>query len=165
MRKIVLFLGVVLSTFGMAGSGVAGDTIKVGFVDTYTGPATTFTNDVLDGFKMAAEKINAKGGVLGKKITYVTRDDKFKPDIGLTMAKELILKENVDLLVGTIIIRALISCYEIPSTALAAELTSDYDERTSFLSLRERQRVLEGDREEDRLAPATPRFGDSVVNG
>lgn len=40
------------------------------------------------------------------------------------------------LLVGTIIIRALISCYEIPSTALAAELTSDYDERTSFLSLR-----------------------------
>ena len=102
MRKIVLFLGVVLSTFGTAGSGVAGDTIKVGFVDTYTGPATTFTNDVLDGFKMAAEKINAKGGVLGKKITWVIRDDKFKPDVGLTMAKELILKENVDLLVGTI---------------------------------------------------------------
>lgn len=41
MRKVVLFLAVVLSTFCMAGSGVAGDTIKVGFVDTYTGPATT----------------------------------------------------------------------------------------------------------------------------
>ncbi|HLN90976.1 MAG TPA: ABC transporter substrate-binding protein, partial [Patescibacteria group bacterium] len=65
MRKGVLFLAVILSTFWLAGSGVAGDTIKVGFVDTYTGPATTFTNDVLDGFKMAAEKINAKGGVLG----------------------------------------------------------------------------------------------------
>lgn len=102
MRKITWFSAVVLSMFCIAGSGVAGDTIKVGFVDTYTGPATTFTNDVLDGFKLAAERINAKGGVLGKKITWVTRDDKFKPDIGLTMAKELILSENVDLLVGTI---------------------------------------------------------------
>jgi branched-chain amino acid transport system substrate-binding protein len=91
-----------LLVFFMAASGRAADTIKVGLVDTYTGPATAFTNDVLDGFKLAVEKINAKGGVLGRKIVYVTRDDKFKPDIGLTMAKELILKENVDLLMGTI---------------------------------------------------------------
>ncbi len=78
------------------------DTIKVGIVDTYTGPATSFTQDVLDGFKLAVEKINAKGGVLGKKIEYTTRDEKFKPDIGLAMAKELVLKEKVDILVGTI---------------------------------------------------------------
>ncbi len=45
----------------MAGSGNAGGTIKVRFVDTCSGPATAFTNDVLDGFKMDAEKINAKG--------------------------------------------------------------------------------------------------------
>jgi branched-chain amino acid transport system substrate-binding protein len=102
MRKAVSFLAVAVWTICRVGSGVAGDTVKVGFVDTYTGPATTFTNDVLDGFKLAAEKINAKGGVLGRKIEYVTRDDKFKPDIGLTMAKELILKENVDILMGTI---------------------------------------------------------------
>ena len=102
MKKVAFILALAVSASFMAGPGIAGDTIKVGFVDTYTGPATTFTNDVLDGFKLAVEKINAKGGVLGKKITYVTRDDKFKPDIGLTMAKELILKENVDLLAGTI---------------------------------------------------------------
>ncbi|NJD61714.1 MAG: amino acid ABC transporter substrate-binding protein [Deltaproteobacteria bacterium] len=93
--------GFVLVVF-LAASAQAADTIKVGLVDTYTGPATAFTNDVLDGFKLAVEKINAKGGVLGRKIAYITRDDKFKPDIGLTMAKELILKENVDLLMGTI---------------------------------------------------------------
>ncbi len=102
MGKAVTFLAVTVLTFCMAGSGVAGDAIKVGFVDTYTGPATAYTNDVLDGFKLAVEKINAKGGVLGKKITYVTRDDKYKPDIALTMAKELLFKENVDLLLGTI---------------------------------------------------------------
>ena len=40
------------------------------------------------------------------------------------------------LLVGTIVVRTLITCYEIPSAALAAELTDDYDERTSYVSLR-----------------------------
>jgi branched-chain amino acid transport system substrate-binding protein len=79
----------------------ATDTIKVGIVDTYTGPATTYTQDVLDGFKLAIDKINAAGGVLGKKIVYVTRDDRFKPDIALTMAKELIMREGVDLLMGS----------------------------------------------------------------
>ena len=80
----------------------AQSTIKVGIVDTYTGPPTTFTMDVLDGFKLAVNKINAKGGVLGKKIEYATRDEKFKPDIGLAMAKELVLKEKADILMGTI---------------------------------------------------------------
>jgi branched-chain amino acid transport system substrate-binding protein len=89
----------VLCTFSLS---QAANTIKVGIVDTYTGPATTFTNDVLDGFKLAVERINAQGGILGKKVEYTTRDEKFKPDIGLAMAKELILKEKVDILMGTI---------------------------------------------------------------
>ncbi len=76
--------------------------IKVGIIDTYSGPPSSYALDVLDGFKMAAEKINASGGILGKKLTYVTRDDKFKVDLGLTAAKELIMRENVNLLVGTI---------------------------------------------------------------
>jgi branched-chain amino acid transport system substrate-binding protein len=78
------------------------DVIKVGIVDTYSGPPTTFTYDVRDGFKMVVDKVNAKGGVLGKKIEFVTRDEKFKPDIGLAMAKELVMKEEVDILMGTI---------------------------------------------------------------
>lgn len=99
----VVFLSVILlSVLCVFSLSHAANTIKVGIVDTYTGPATTFTNDVLDGFKLAVERINAGGGVLGKKIEYTTRDEKFKPDIGLAMAKELILKEKVDLLMGTI---------------------------------------------------------------
>jgi branched-chain amino acid transport system substrate-binding protein len=104
MRRVALpfvLLGFVVSLFLVPSSFAAG-TIKIGIIDTYSGPATAFTLDVLDGFKLAAEKINAKGGVLGKKIEYTTRDEKFKPDIGLAMAKELVLKEKVDVLVGTI---------------------------------------------------------------
>ena len=78
------------------------DVIKVGIVDTYSGPPTAFTYDVRDGFKMVVDRVNAKGGVLGKKIEFVTRDEKFKPDIGLAMAKELVLKEEVNILMGTI---------------------------------------------------------------
>src|SRR5512139_3933260 len=102
MKTMASFLMAFVLVFCGTVPGFAGDTIKVGLVDTYTGPATTFTNDVLDGFRLATERINAKGGVLGKRIEHVTRDDKFKPDIGLTMAKELVLKENVDILMGTI---------------------------------------------------------------
>ena len=81
---------------------LAADEIKVGIVDTYSGPPSSYCNDVLDGFKLAVEKINAGGGVLGKKLTFVTRDDKFKVDLGLTGAKELIMRENVNVLMGTI---------------------------------------------------------------
>jgi branched-chain amino acid transport system substrate-binding protein len=91
-----------LSVLCIASVSQAANTIKVGIVDTYTGPATTFTNDVLDGFKLAVQKINASGGILGRKVEFTTRDEKFKPDIGLAMAKELVLKEKVDILMGTI---------------------------------------------------------------
>ncbi|MFH0976001.1 MAG: ABC transporter substrate-binding protein [Spirochaetota bacterium] len=102
MKKVLLFSMFLITFFAFTIIAFAADTIKIGIVDTYSGPATTYTQDVLDGFKLAVEKINAKGGVLGKKIEYVTRDDKFKPDIGLAMAKELVLKEKVDILMGTI---------------------------------------------------------------
>ena len=79
----------------------AQQTIKVGILDTYSGPAAVYGNDALNGFKLALNRINQKG-VLGKKIEFATRDDKFKVDIGLSMAKELVMLEKVDLIVGTI---------------------------------------------------------------
>ena len=80
----------------------AGKTLKIGIVDCYSGPASTYTNDVRDAFQMEAEKINAAGGILGRQVEVFTRDSKFKVDIGLSAAKELIYRENVDVLMGTI---------------------------------------------------------------
>ena len=79
----------------------AAEVIKVGIIDTYTGPATTYTQDVLDGFKLAINQVNAKGGISGKKIEFVVRDDKFKPDIALAMAKELVMREKVNIIMGS----------------------------------------------------------------
>ena len=76
--------------------------LKVGIIDAYSGGAAPMCLDNLDGFKMAVNAVNAKGGINGTKIEYVTRDDKFKPDLSLAMAKELVMKERVDMLLGTI---------------------------------------------------------------
>ena len=97
----LLIFAVLLMFSCFCPSSNAADTIKVGIVDTYTGPATTYTQDVLDGFKLAINEFNAKGGVLGRKIEFVIRDDKFKPDIALNMAKELVMREKVDVLMGS----------------------------------------------------------------
>ncbi len=86
----------------LTSSSFAANTIKIGIADSYTGPAAIFGLDLRDGFRMGMNEINAKGGVLGKKIEIVTRDEQFKPDLALAMAKELIMKENVDLIMGTI---------------------------------------------------------------
>ena len=75
--------------------------IKIGIIDCYSGPPAVYAKDALNGFKLALKDINREG-VLGKKIEFTTRDTKFKVDIALNMAKELVMREGVDILVGTI---------------------------------------------------------------
>ncbi len=104
MKKLSVFtiLTLVVSTLLAAcGGPQAGRPIKVGIIDTYSGPAAVYGEDALNGFKLALEEIN-KEGVLGTTIEYTTRDTKFKVDVGLSMAKELVMQEEVDVVVGTI---------------------------------------------------------------
>lgn len=73
--------------------------IKIGVIDAFTGPAATYTRDGLDGLQLAVKEANEKG-VLGTKIEILQRDDQWKPDISLSWAKELVMRENVDVIVG-----------------------------------------------------------------
>ncbi len=75
--------------------------IKVGIIDCYSGPPAVYAEDALNGFKLALDEINEEGA-LGTTIEFTTRDTKFEVDTGLEMAKELVMMEEVDLLVGTI---------------------------------------------------------------
>jgi len=103
LRSLSLFTVLLVGLFFLhPANGNAQAPIKIGIIDTYSGPATTYTYDVRDAFKMAIDEVNAKGGVLKRKIEFTTRDDKFKVDICLSMAKELIMMEKVDILMGTI---------------------------------------------------------------
>ncbi len=76
--------------------------IKIGIIDCYSGGASAYTKPALTAWKMVIDEINAKGGIKGRTIEIITRDDKFKPDEALSHARELVLKENVDFLAGTI---------------------------------------------------------------
>ncbi len=95
----VTVLGALLLAWLPLQAGAAN--IKVGVIDCYSGPPAVYGNDALNGFKLAVDEIN-KTGVLGKQIEFTTRDTKFKVDIALNMAKELVMREEVDILVGTI---------------------------------------------------------------
>ncbi len=104
MQRLSCLACVCLSLMALVlvAAPAAAKTITVGIVDCYSGPPSTYTNDVRDAFKMEIDRINAAGGVLGRKIEFVTRDSKFKVDIGLAAAKELIYRKNVDIMMGTI---------------------------------------------------------------
>lgn len=103
MRKPWFLLFCLTGILGLSAglSTAAAKPIKIGIVDTYTGPASLYGNDVRDAFLMVMDKVNASGGILGNQVEVVIRDDKFKVDIGLSEAKELIMKERVDILMGT----------------------------------------------------------------
>ena len=97
----VLLVGLFAISLVLMPAHAQARNIKVGVIDCYSGPPAAYGKDALNGFKLALKEINAKG-VLGKKIEFTTRDTKFKVDIALNMAKELVLREDVDLIVGTI---------------------------------------------------------------
>jgi branched-chain amino acid transport system substrate-binding protein len=105
INRYVVSLALLVSLLGIAAvpmpATAQAKNIKVGVIDCYSGPPAVFGQDALNGFKLALKEINAKG-VLGKKIEFSTRDTKFKVDLALNFAKELVLREKVDVLVGTI---------------------------------------------------------------
>src|SRR6185312_15323899 len=80
----------------------AADPIKVGFPIPLSGPTAVYGEPVLKGAEMAVSEINAKGGVLGRKIELMSRDSKASADEAVRLARELIIKNSVDFLVGTL---------------------------------------------------------------
>jgi branched-chain amino acid transport system substrate-binding protein len=74
--------------------------IKIGFPLPLTGPFGALAQDQQRGATLALEEINARGGVLGRKIEVLFRDDQLKPAIGAQRTKELIENEQVQFVVG-----------------------------------------------------------------
>ncbi len=88
---------------GVAGAGApawAQETIKIGEINSYSGlPA--FTEPYRKGWQLALEEINAAGGVDGKKLEVISKDDGGKPADAVTAANELVSKDGVVMLAGT----------------------------------------------------------------
>ena len=76
--------------------------IKIGFPIPLSGPTAVYGEPILKGAELAVHEINAKGGVLGRKLELLSRDSKANADEAVRLARELIIKDNVDFLVGTL---------------------------------------------------------------
>src|SRR3954453_2060631 len=79
---------------------MAQDTIKIGELNSYKSQPA-FLDPYKKGWEMAVEEINAKGGVLGKKLEVISRDDGANPGEAVRAAEELVTRENVVALAGT----------------------------------------------------------------
>jgi branched-chain amino acid transport system substrate-binding protein len=89
-------------TLGFAMSGMAAEPIKIGVAGPFTGGSAPMGVSMRDGVKLAVAEINAKGGVLGRQLQIVERDDEAKNERGVQIAQELINKEKVSATVGYI---------------------------------------------------------------
>ncbi|NIK48238.1 ABC transporter substrate-binding protein [Variibacter gotjawalensis] len=84
----------------LTGSALAQSTIKIGEMNSYKAQPA-FLDPYKKGWELAVEEINAAGGVLGKKLEVVSRDDGGNPGDAVRVAEELVTRENVALLTGT----------------------------------------------------------------
>jgi len=81
----------------------AAEPIRIGIIDTYVGAAAAFTEPGLAGWKLVVEEINASGGLLGRRVELIVRDDKAKTSEAVANARELVFQEKVHFLGGTIL--------------------------------------------------------------
>jgi branched-chain amino acid transport system substrate-binding protein len=145
----VLFIGLALCLSGCTEQNAANDELKIGVIASMTGPASTTGKDVWQSAVLAADEINADGGVyvaeLGRKIPVrlVQGDDESTREGGQKAVSKLITQDNVDLLVGgfsSAVVSAhesIVSDYKVPyivSGASSPIIThrDDIDTRTIF---------------------------------
>ena len=92
----------VLSLAGLASQAIAADPIKIGVAGPFTGGSSSMGVSMRDGVRLAVDEINKSGGVIGRQLQVVERDDEAKNERGVQIAQELINKEKVTATVGYI---------------------------------------------------------------
>jgi branched-chain amino acid transport system substrate-binding protein len=94
-------LAITLLSGTALGSGPAlAETIKIGVNEPLTGAFAASGTYVVNGAKIAADEINAKGGVLGKQIELVIEDNKSNPTEAAAVAEKLITRDKVPVMMG-----------------------------------------------------------------
>lgn len=105
----------------LANPAFAGDTIKIGFVSTFSGPTAVIGNDMRNAFELALDHLGRK--MDGKPVEVIYEDDGQKPDVGKQKTEKLVQSDKVDFLVGY-----------IWSNVLLASLKTAVDSQTFLIS-------------------------------
>jgi branched-chain amino acid transport system substrate-binding protein len=93
----------VLAGFALAATVptlVAADTIKIGVNQPLTGAVAASGNYVANGARIAADEINAQGGLLGQQVELIIEDNKSNPTEAVAAAEKLIVRDEVPVMMG-----------------------------------------------------------------
>src|SRR5215510_6439152 len=115
MKKAFWLAGI--AALALVQPAVAADTIKIGFVSTFSGPTAVIGNDMRNSFELALDHLGRKMG--GKPVEVIYEDDQQKPEVGVQKSQKLIESDKVNFVVGF-----------IWSNVLLASLKSAVDSKT-----------------------------------
>lgn len=96
----IFLLGVIVVYVSSASPAKAAEPIKIGYVSAFTGVMGEASSRNLLAFKMAIEEVNKTGGLAGRHVDILVRDDKGAAADHARLAKDLVYTEKVDLLTG-----------------------------------------------------------------
>jgi branched-chain amino acid transport system substrate-binding protein len=101
MRRLILVLAsIAILATGFAADALAQSPVKVGVIQPLSGPVAASGNYVRMGAEIARDWINAKGGVLGRKLELVIEDNKSDPKEAASAAEKLIVRDKVPAIMG-----------------------------------------------------------------
>jgi branched-chain amino acid transport system substrate-binding protein len=100
-RVLVAGAGALASPY-VIGQARAADTVKIGFLDPFTGTYAAFAANEQIGAQLAAEALNAKNGILGRQTELIFEDTQSNVGVGVQKANKLLDRDNCDFLAGTV---------------------------------------------------------------
>jgi branched-chain amino acid transport system substrate-binding protein len=109
------------TVLALANPATAADSIKIGFVSTFSGPTAVIGNDMRNSFELALDHMGRKMG--GKPVEVIYEDDQQKPDVGKQKTEKLVQSDHVDFIAGY-----------IWSNVLLASLKTAVDSQTFLIS-------------------------------
>src|SRR6478672_3720232 len=145
MRKTALALLLAAAALSCGGErNPSGQGIELGFYGALTGPQATFALSGRNGARLAIDEINRTGGVLGKKLSLLSEDDRNEPSEAASAVSKLITQNHVVALIGenassrTLAAAPIAQSYKVPmvspsSTNVEVTKKGDYIFRVCFI--------------------------------
>ncbi len=100
-----------------SGAAASGNTIKIGVYGPFTGGSSPMGLSMRDGVRLASDEINAKGGINGKQIELVERDDQATNERGAQVMQDLVSNQKVVAVLGPINTGVALASYKYPEQA------------------------------------------------
>ena len=100
MRKFDLLCVTAATLLAAIGAPARAEDVRIGFPGPITGPASFLGQQMKWGAEQATDEINKRGGLLGRKLSFVMQDSQCRPADAVSASEKLVSKDKVDVLLG-----------------------------------------------------------------